>query len=387
MLQDSFDGFQQDFDVQADGPVVDVLCVQFDDFLEVCDLASAGNLPHARKAGFGGQSCAVVVLVFFPFIHRGGPGAYQGHIAFEDVEELGEFIQAGTADLLPDAGDLFSVHDFVADDAGIEVQFEHHAVGDTILSHEFLFSVLRVQVHGPDLVEGEPLSVQPDPGLFEQDRSRAFLFDPRPDHRNEDEGREASDQAAEDIKKSLDKQLEGADVGGRHGQHIVSAHLLQEAFPARAGNREADMDGDGHLPALLDQPGHAGLIRGVFEAALFLCTVAVVDKLLDRAVGSHFQVGQVLRINEHLVDPFPADIVRGVLNAGDDRNSPDGFPASVPVAQDNARVLEAVQVAGLLQNSVNGVFLRHQDHGVLDFPLVDSPDHRLPQQTDTISQD
>ena len=77
MFQDCLDGLQEDPDVQADGPVVDVFRVQLDHFLEVGDLAAAGDLPHAGQARLGGKAGAVMVFVFLPFVLGRRPGADQ----------------------------------------------------------------------------------------------------------------------------------------------------------------------------------------------------------------------------------------------------------------------------------------------------------------------
>ena len=299
-FQDGSDGFQEDFEVQAEGPVVDVFRVQFDDLFEVGNGAPAGNLPQAGQAGLGSQASAVMVLVFLPFIFRRGPGADQGHVALQDVEELRELVQAGGADLFSDPRDLLSVHDLVADDPGIKVHLEHHAVLDLVLRQEFLLPLFRVHVHGADLVEGKLLSILSDPRLFEEDRSRALFLDlgsDTDDDGNQNQGKEAAHQAAKDVDDALDQLLAGTDVVGRHGQNVVPGHLFHEALAPDAGDRQADVHRDCHLPALLDEPGNAGgfgfgICRLGVHCFGFLSSgaVGIVDEVFNGSIRGGLEV-------------------------------------------------------------------------------------------------
>ncbi len=391
MLQDGPDRFQEDLDVQADGPVVDVFRVQPDDFLEVRDRAPAGDLPHAGDAGLGGQAGAVVVFVFLPLVLRRGTGAHQGHVSPEDVEELGELIQAGAADEFADAGLLLPVHNPVPDDARIPVELEHHAVGVAVLGLEFLFAVLGVHVHGAEFVDRETLAVLADAGLPEEDRAGALLFDHQADDGDQEKGDKAADQAAEEVNEALEDQLDRAGAVGRHGQDVVAGDFLHKALAADAGDREADMDRNGHLAALFNQAGHPGLPGAFLRFPGFPAggagAVGVFDEILHGLVVCHFQVRQVLRVDEDLVHPFPADVVRRGVDAGDDLFAADRLARGVPVAEHDARVFKAVQVAGPLQDPGNRLLLRHQDHGALGLVPVDPANERLPEHADQVAED
>ena len=328
----------------------------------------------------------MVVLVFLPFILGRWASAYQRHVASQDIEELGEFIQAAGPDLFSDAGDLFSVHNLVSDDSRVEVQLEHHAIGNPVLGHEVLLPFLRVHVHGADLVALEALAVEPDSCLLEEDGTGTLLFDFRPDDRDDQQSQDAAGQTAQDVKDPLDDQLPGAGVIGGHGQDVVSADLLNEALAAGAGDGEADMDRDSHFPALFHQPAHAGLASGLFHFVRDLAAVCIVNEILHGFIGGHLQVGEVFRVNEDFVHPFPADIVRGVLQTGYDFYPVEYFPGGVPVAEDNAGIFKSIHAAGPVQDPVNGAFVRHQDHDAFSFSFTNFADQRFPEETDQVTQ-
>ena len=73
-------------------PLRNVLRIQFDHFFKVGDFAPSADLPHAGDSGLDGEPCAVVILVFFPLIHCRRSRAYEGHIAFQNIEELRKFV-------------------------------------------------------------------------------------------------------------------------------------------------------------------------------------------------------------------------------------------------------------------------------------------------------
>lgn len=81
--------------------------------LGIVDIASSAGLPHAGDAGEDG----VVLLDIFPiprnFLLDDGTGTDEAHFAFEYIQELGQFIEAG-----------LSKEGAALCDAGIVLQFE-----------------------------------------------------------------------------------------------------------------------------------------------------------------------------------------------------------------------------------------------------------------------
>lgn len=122
----------------------------------------------------------MVELVLLPFLHRGRSCAHKAHIPFQDVEELGEFIQAPVPDKVADALLDGSVgKTFAADNPGIVFHFEHTAVLHDILVGQFLFSLLGIGIHAPELIHPELLSILSYPDLGEKDGAGRLYVDER----------------------------------------------------------------------------------------------------------------------------------------------------------------------------------------------------------------
>ena len=290
------DGSEDDLEIKADAPVLDVFGIEFNNFLEVLDLAAAADLPQSGNTGFGGEAGPMMMSVFFPFVRRRGAGAHKGHVALQDIEELGEFVQGGFADKFTDACLFCAVReDFIADDSRIPVHFEHHAVLDGILGHELFLLRVSVQLHGTDLVHPEALAVLSDALGTVQDRPRARMLNDRANNGHDDQGKEAADKAAEDVQDSLCQELQGRSIAVTQGQDGGAADALHElllVMPADAGDMV--MDRNRHL-------------------------TAVVHELADLLVFGR-------NVDVDGIDPLAADIVGSRIDAGNNRNAADlGF--------------------------------------------------------------
>lgn len=285
-LEDHLYGLQQDLQVQREPVIENILRIQPDDLFKVRDLASSAHLPHAGDAGLDGEAGAVMILVLFPFVHRGRAGADEAHVPFQDIEELREFVQARLADELADAGLSGPVReDPVADHARVKVQLEHHPVGHAVLLHELLFPLLRVQIHGAELVDFKLLSVFPDALLLEEDRSRRGDIDDRADHQTQQQRERAAGEPREDIKETLDHRLMRGDIAVGQGEERVAVHGFHRLlFPGKLRDLQHDVDRDANLGA-----GRHGLFRDLRHAR---------------------------KIEKHLIDPFPADELHGGVHIG-----------------------------------------------------------------------
>lgn len=102
----------QQYHIQPDAPVMDVPAVHLY-ALGVVDITSSAGLPHAGDAGEDG----VVLFDIFPiprnFLLDDGTGTDEAHLALQDVQELGQLIEAG-----------LSKKGAALCDAGIILQFE-----------------------------------------------------------------------------------------------------------------------------------------------------------------------------------------------------------------------------------------------------------------------
>ena len=112
MTEDNRNGAPEKHEIQPDAPVMHVPAVHLY-ALGVVDVAASAGLPHAGDAGENG----VVLLDISPiprnFLLDDGTGSDEAHFAFEDVQELGQLIEAG-----------LSKEGAALCDAGIVLQFE-----------------------------------------------------------------------------------------------------------------------------------------------------------------------------------------------------------------------------------------------------------------------
>lgn len=112
MAEDDRNGAPEEHEIQPDAPVMHVPAVHLD-ALGVVDVAASAGLPHAGDAGEDG----VVLLDISPiprdFLLDDGTGTDEAHLTFQNVQELGQLIEAG-----------LSKEGAALGDAGIVLQFE-----------------------------------------------------------------------------------------------------------------------------------------------------------------------------------------------------------------------------------------------------------------------
>lgn len=105
-------GTPEEDEIQPDAPVMHIPAVHLD-ALGIVDIASSAGLPHASDAG----EDRVVLLDIFPiprdFLLNDGAGSDEAHLPLQDVQELGQLIEAG-----------LSKEGAALCDAGIILQFE-----------------------------------------------------------------------------------------------------------------------------------------------------------------------------------------------------------------------------------------------------------------------
>lgn len=112
MAQYHCHGSPQQHHIQPHAPVMHVPAVHLH-ALGIVDIASSAGLPHAGDAG----EDRVVLLDISPiprdFLLDDGAGTDEAHLTFEDIQELGQLIEAG-----------LSKEGAALCDAGIILQFE-----------------------------------------------------------------------------------------------------------------------------------------------------------------------------------------------------------------------------------------------------------------------
>ena len=130
------------------------------------DVAAATDLPNAGKARRHGEAHAVPRLVFGHFRRNRRARSDNGHIAFENVDELRQFIEAELAENVSKR---------------VNTRVVLHLEGlaaSLVLGHEFFSAFFGVNVHAAELVHGEQRAVLANASLLEDDRAlRVADFD------------------------------------------------------------------------------------------------------------------------------------------------------------------------------------------------------------------
>jgi len=189
--------------------VVEVVFEFAESVLEVCSVGVV-DLRPAGDAGFeevakvvAGDGGFVVADEFVPL----GAWADHTHVAEEDVEELGEFVESAGAQEASDAGD--------AGVGGLGV---------------FIARLLGgAAAHGAQFVEFEGAAVLADAGLGEEDGAAIFEPDSERTESHEGEGEEESEAGEEDVAEAFDV-LEDGDAGD--GEAVLKGPVVVEAVEA-----------------------------------------------------------------------------------------------------------------------------------------------------------
>lgn len=112
MAEDNRNGAPEKHEIQPDAPVMHVPAVHLY-ALWIVDVATSAGLPHAGDAGEDGVILLDISPIPRDFLLDDGTGTDEAHFAFEDVQELGQLIEAGLSEEGAALGD-----------AGIVLQFE-----------------------------------------------------------------------------------------------------------------------------------------------------------------------------------------------------------------------------------------------------------------------
>ena len=195
---------------------------------------------------------------------------------------------------------------FAADDTRVVLHFEHQAVADAVLFHQFFFTLLRIHIHTAEFVNLEFSSVLSYPVLGEENRSRGFDIDRRGDKQEDDSCQDASYQAAADIHDSFQNKFTGACHVDACSDNGVITHTL-------------------------------------YDLVFALHFVDICNFHMNR--DSHFceciknflwDLSAFRQNDQHFVKPLAADILGCVCEAGNDWHAVDFASGSVLIYEDNA---------------------------------------------------
>ena len=269
-MEDDADGVDEYFDVGGDGHVFHVEEVVFEAFAHFVDGGGVAvfDLPPGGDAGFDALEEEVFGAAFDDLVDVElplGAVADDGHGAFEDVVELGYFVEAHFAHDAAEGGD-----------AGVVVARECGAAG------------FGVGVHAAEFVHFEGFAFVADAFLGVEDGSGAGGFDE--DGGDEEEGAEEdeSEDGEDNVAEAFDAVLpffHEAGVDGDEGgvEDAVDAHHAEDDVAGIGGDFDDDFAAavEG-AEDLLD----LGLL-GVFHGDDDFFDAVVGDDLPDVVGGAH----------------------------------------------------------------------------------------------------
>src|SRR6516165_8320312 len=87
---------EKDLAVKGGRPIIDVFQVKFHDASEL-ESAAPFQRPKASESRRHTQPAPLPPLVLLYFLRQGRARAYEGHVALEDVKQLGQFVQTEPA--------------------------------------------------------------------------------------------------------------------------------------------------------------------------------------------------------------------------------------------------------------------------------------------------
>ena len=152
-----------DHQVAGQGPGPDVEEVEPDPLAGRQPVA-ATDLPQSGQAGLDLEHHRQVLAEHRRLVEQVGPGADHAHLADEDVEQLGQLVEAGPADERTDRGQPWVVSQ-LAEPAVL-------LAGSGIVAEVAGQEPVGVGVHRAELPGPEHQLAMPDPGRTEQQRAR-----------------------------------------------------------------------------------------------------------------------------------------------------------------------------------------------------------------------
>ncbi len=195
----------------------------------------AGDLPPAGDAGADEVALVLPVLVVLDDLGQLGARSDEAHLAREDVEELGELIQAGFAQEAAEFGDAGVVLDLVAEFA-------------VLVAEELELLAVGIELHGAELVDGEGCAAAADAGLLEDGGSGGVAADG-----DGDQGKERAEEGQQDERADeVDQAFAGGEIDQARGADVRQGSQEGDPGVGRGVAPERDDGAGGSLAGLDD---------------------------------------------------------------------------------------------------------------------------------------
>jgi hypothetical protein len=211
------DGAEDDFPIESEGPVIDVFHVEGHPSLKIDRIATFDD-PEAGESRAHAKAAALPPLILFHLLRNGGARADEGHVAAEDVPELGPFIDGEFAEPAAEGGEPGVVAD-LEDELALVLVFEGG------------FAFLRIGDHGAELEEDEAAAVEAAADLAEENGARGGEADEEGDDGHDGGNEEERGSGESDIDGAFDEEPDFVVGRAGEGEHGCRA----EAFEVDVG--------------------------------------------------------------------------------------------------------------------------------------------------------
>ena len=233
MLQDDGDGAPNEDDVEPDVPVADIPGIHLDAFF-ISRVAATAGLPHAGDARAYHAEVFDIRAVFGDFGLNDGSRTDEAHFAFEDVEQLRQFVQAG-----------FSQESSALGDARVIFQFEFcfpFFPSLRVPCQEFFQFDVGIDAHAAEFIAVEFFAIPTDAAVLKDDRSGRVFIDPQGDGQKERRKADNPQAGTDDIEDALNSAVvpEGQVVAKAKGDDVA----VDEAFRVERRQGQAAHVGD-----------------------------------------------------------------------------------------------------------------------------------------------
>ena len=170
--------------------------------LVVGGVTPPADLPKSGNAGRNEVVVRDVVAVFYNFLLYDGARSNETHLAADDVEDLREFVEAGTAQEVSDACDTRVVLE-------LKIPFPLFA-RRRVLREVLCETCLGVLDHRSKFIARERFPVTSDAAMRKGDRPRVVDIDGDRNRKHDGRNQGEPQDAAHEIKRPLDKAVKSA---------------------------------------------------------------------------------------------------------------------------------------------------------------------------------
>lgn len=213
--------FQEEDQVGAEAPVGDVLEVEGHVGVEG-GVAASGDLPEASDAGLHVQAAEMLNVVALVIVEGMRAGANEAHLSLEDVDELGQLVEAEFAE--PAAG---------AGDAGIFLHFEEGTLA-FVGCAQLLFAALGVHDHAAELVADEGNAFLADALGAVEDFAGGVQANDQGDDKEERRENEQGGGGEDDVHDALDEEAESRNGLAVQFDHRKGTDEAEGSVPGEA---------------------------------------------------------------------------------------------------------------------------------------------------------